>query len=438
MIRNWARTTFQSLSNRDYRVLWIGTTLSFLVFMMMNVVQSVVAFDITGKNGAVGAVALGMGVSAITIAPFGGVIADRVSKRKLLLIGQSLMAATFLATGLLIVTDRITIGALIAGTFMMGLVFSFVGPARQAWVGEILGKEELGNGVALQQVGMTATRVFGPFVAGGLVAISFIGSGGTYLIMGLMMCAVVATLAQLPPTANRVDAAERGVLDDLRLGVGHLVERPRLLVLALSFMGIVIFGFSYQVILPGFLENELGREPEDVAWMFGVGAVAGLVVTIGVAGQASGPKALPLMLIGAVVLGLSLIGTAAAGTFPMALLAMLFAGAGSSGYQMLNNALVMQESAPEYYGRVMSLTMLAWGLNGLAGLPFGMLADAIGERQTLVVMGAGVVAVAVGTFIAQRATQRGSGPGARRAAPEPVVHAVEAEPVAATEALPPQ
>ncbi|MCK9520505.1 MAG: MFS transporter [Dehalococcoidia bacterium] len=428
MIRSWARTTFQSLSNRDYRILWIGTTIAFLVFTMMSIVQSVVAFEITGKNGAVGAVALGMGVSTIAVSPFGGVIADRISKRKLLLIGQSTMALTFLTVGTLIVTDRITIGALIGATFITGLVFSFIAPARQAWVGELLSKDEIGNGIALQQVGMTATRVLGPFLAGGLVAISFIGSAGTYLVMGGMMGIVVATLAQLPPTKNRDTDGGPGVLDDLRLGVAHITQRPRLLLLALSFMGVVIFGYSYQVILPGFLD-ELGRRPEDVAWMFGVGAVAGLFVTVGVAGQASGPNAWSLMLAGGVLLGLSLIATAAAGTFTLALVGMLFAGAGSSAFQMLNNALVMQESAAEYYGRVMSLTMLAWGLNGLAGLPFGLLADGIGERQTLVVMGVAVMLVTVVTLLAERSIRRGGGSGLGRRMPEQV---------AATESVRPQ
>jgi MFS family permease len=329
------------------------------------------------------------------------------------------MALALLAVGALIVSDQITLGTLIAATFVMGLAFSFIAPARQAWVGELLSKEELANGIALQQVGMTATRVFGPFVAGGLIAVSFIGSGGAYLIMGVLMGAVLLTLAQLPPTKSR-EAGGVGMIEDLKLGLTHIAERPKLLLLALSFMGTVIFGYSYQVILPGYLENELGRKPEDVAWMFGVGAVAGLFVTVGVASQASGPGAWPLMIAGCMMLGLSLVAAAMAGTFPLALVAMLFTGAGSSAFQMLNNALVMNEAAAEYYGRVMSLTMVAWGLNGLAGLPFGLLADSIGERQTLALMGAVVLVVAFATLFAQRAIERGGGPGRKREPPRPV------------------
>lgn len=403
MLSRWAAETFQALGNRHYRVLWIGTTISFLVFGMMNIVQSVVAYDLTGRNGAVGAVALGMGVSTICIAPFGGVIADRVSKRLLLLICQTVIGATFLAVGVLIVMDRVFLGALIASTFMLGAVFSFIAPARQAWIGELLTRDEIGNGIALQQVSNTATRVAGPFTAGALIGIPFVGTGGTYLIMGVLILVVVATLAQLPRTASRVTAEGPGVVADLREGLDHMVERPRLLLLAVSFIAIVVFGYTHQVILPGFIENELERDADRLlAWFFGVSAIAGLAVTIGMARHASGPQAWKLMCGGGVLLGAGLLLAGVAPGLPHALGAMLFVGAGSGAFQMLNSALMMHESDPAYYGRVMSLTMLAWGFNGLAGFPFGLLADGIGERNTLLVMGACVLGVTAMTIAAAR------------------------------------
>ncbi|MGH2610268.1 MAG: MFS transporter, partial [Tepidiformaceae bacterium] len=195
MFSAWANNTFLALRNRHYRVLWIGTTISFLAFMMSSIVQAVVAFDLTGKNGAVGFVALGMGVATIVVAPFGGVIADRVSKRKMLLIGQTVIGLNFAAVGVLVVTDQINILFLAASTFVLGTVFSFIAPARQAWIGELVNTEELPNAIALQQLGMTATRIGGPFIAAGLIALPFSGTGGTYLFMGGLFAVVVATLA---------------------------------------------------------------------------------------------------------------------------------------------------------------------------------------------------------------------------------------------------
>lgn len=395
MISNWARNTFQALNHRHYRVLWIGTTVSFLAFMMSSVVQSLVAYDLTGRNGAVGVVAVGMGLSTILVSPFGGVIADRVSKRKLLFIGQTAIGLNFASVGVLIISDNITIAALVVSTFVMGTVFSFIGPARQAWLGDILPGEDLPNGIALQQVAMTGTRIFGPFLASGMAGMAMIGTGGTYLFMGALFAFVVFTLVLLPPTQPRPHKAGVSMFGDMKLGVAHMTERPRLFLLSMSFIGMIMAGFSYFVVLPGLLENELGRDSKDIGWLLGISAVSGLGVTLGLAGMASSRHAWSMMLGGGLLLGVALVALAAANSFTAALGAMLLVGAGSGAFQMLNNALVMKESDQAYYGRVMSITMLAWGFNGLVGYPFGRLADASGERTVLFLMGVLVLAVTV-------------------------------------------
>jgi len=393
MISGWFQKTFQSLSNRHYRTLWLGTTVAFLAFMMSSIVQSIVAFDLTGKNGAVGVVALGMGVATIFISPFGGVIADRVSKRRLVLIGQLIIGVDFLLVGILVVTEAITVWMLATSTFVMGAVFAFIGPARQAWIGEIVDGPEMGNAIAMQQVGMTSTRVVGPLLVAALVAVPFIGTGGTYLIMSGFFAYVIFTLTQLPGTKARPSGG-KSIVGDFKLGFSHIAGRPRLALLVTSFMGVIMFGFSYQVVLPGLLENELGREAEDMGLLFFAGAVSGLVITLLVASKASGPGAWRMMLAGAFVLGITLALTAFAQNFWQAMILMFVSGAGSSAFQLLNNSLIMQEADQAYYGRVMSLTMMAWGLNGLVGFPFGLLADAIGERQTIFIMAMCVVTVA--------------------------------------------
>ena len=395
MIGRWAHQTFASLEHGHYRLLWFGTSLAFLAFMMQFVLQSIVAFDLTGKNSAVGLVGVGMGVATIAISPFGGAIADRVSKRKLLLVGQGTVGASFFVVGILILTGLITIYWLVVATFVMGVVFSFIAPARQAWVGELLPRELVPNGIALTQVSMTGTRIVGPFIAGALIAIPFIGTGGAYLFMGGLFVVVVLTLAKLPPSKPRnPELPATSVLTDMRLGVRHLQERPRLQLLAYGFILVAITGYSFQVVMPGFLENELGVSSERLWLILVVSAVTGLVATLGLAAVAGSRCAWPVMLVSCGGLGISLVAAAFVPSFPLLLVCMLLTGAGMGGFQMLNNALIMRESEPAFYGRVMSLTMLAWGAHGIAGLPVGVLADAIGERETLFVLGVCVIAIA--------------------------------------------
>lgn len=396
MISAWASTTFKALKYPEYRILWFGTSFAFLAFMMSMIVQAVVAYDITGKNGAVGFVSLGMGIATILVSPFGGVVADRFSKRRMLFVGQTLIGINFAVVGVLILTDQITLLMLAASTLILGTVFSFIGPARQAWIGELVPTKDLPNAIALQQVGMTATRVFGPFVAAGLIAISFVGTGGTYLFMAGLFVFVVFSLTMLPES-KAIVRSNKSFFAEMGMGVKHMRERPRLGLLALSFVGVIMGGFSYMVVLPGLLENEFGRSSEQMAPLIGISAISGFIVTIGIAGLAGTRWAWPIMLAGAALLGVSIGLVGIAPNYLSALGAMFLLGIGASGFQLINNALIMKESDPAYHGRVMSITMLAWGFNSLVAWPFGLFADAVGERETLLLMSAVVLGVTAAT-----------------------------------------
>ena len=137
MVGRWWARTFESLQDHRFRILWIGTSLSFVAFMMSWTARSVVAFDLAGTNKAVGIVSRGSGLSMLIVGPMGGVLGDRFSKRRLLLLGQSMVALVFLSIGVLILTDTITIVLLVVMTFAMGVAFFFTGPTRQAYVGEL-------------------------------------------------------------------------------------------------------------------------------------------------------------------------------------------------------------------------------------------------------------------------------------------------------------
>ena len=126
---SWRRTTFAALyEHRAYRFLWAGQLISVLAFMMSFVAQSVVAFDLGGNNSAVGVVQFGVGIAMLGASPFGGVIADRFPKRRLILVGQSMIGASMLGAAILILSNEITILFLAASTFIMGLAFSFNPP----------------------------------------------------------------------------------------------------------------------------------------------------------------------------------------------------------------------------------------------------------------------------------------------------------------------
>jgi MFS family permease len=415
MLSRWYAATFEALTIPSFRILWGGSTFALLAFMMTRTVQSVVAFDLAGSSTAVGVVALGSGISMVFIAPIGGVFADRLSKRRVLLTGQSLIGFLFLVIGLLIVSDRLTIGLLVGLTFLMGLCFAFIGPTRQAYVGELVPRELLPNAVAWSQLAMAFARVVSPLVAGVLVAWSFSGTGGAYLFMASLFLLVVATLFRLP--ASEPSSSGKSVFGDLGAGLSHVRERPRLMLLVGSFILVTIVGQPFVTVLPALLEHELGQPTERIGLLFTVEAIGGLATGLAIAGMMRGAGAWRLMLAMGVLSGVSMIALAVAPTFLTVLLAMFVVGVGYTGFQVTNNALLMMESDPAYFGRVMSLMMLAWGGQGLTALPIGVLADRIGEREVLAMEGAAIIVITVGAWVVYGAIGRRASAAVERVGP---------------------
>lgn len=381
----WFQRTFDSMSVPSYRILWWGTLAAFLSFNMSFTVQSVVAFDLEGTNSAVGLVQLGNGLAWFVVGPFGGVFADRASKRRLLFIAQGGIGIAFLVAGVLILTDQITIMFLVLVTFAQGMAFAFTGPARRAYVADVLPTEKLGNGIALMQLALTTPGVVGPALGGVLIGIGAVGPGGVYLMMAGMLFLVLTSL-RLLPSADQ-NKPKRSVRKDFAEGVRHVWQRPRLRLLIFTFLSLSVVGFSPQVLFPGLLENELGRDAKDIGLFLTSTAIAGIIIGLTVAGLIGSRRVDGLMYgLGTMYAGALLL-LAIAPSFELAIGVMFLIGLSLGGYQILNNALIVTATDPAYHGRVVALTMLAFGAQGIMGLPFGALGDAIGERWTLALIG---------------------------------------------------
>lgn len=386
---SWRRTVFAALYEvGPFRILWTGQLLAVLAFFMTFVTQSVVAFDLEGNNSAVGVVQFGLGISMLCASPFGGVIADRFSKRPLILVGQTIIGTSMLTAGILIISDEITVLFLAASTFAMGLAFSFNGPARQSYVGGLVGPKRVQNAVALSQLAMNVARVGGPMVAGVLVSGAVLGPGGTYLFMSSLVFLATCLMFLIPNMPGTPPEKRRSFRTEFVGGVSYVANHRQIRFLMLLFITVVMFSFGFMTVLPGLLENELGRDAEDLGVLLTVEAGAGLLLNVFLAGMVSGPRAWAIMLALAGTLGGAFFLLAAAPSFGVAVAAMLIFGPAISGFMLTNNALIMGATDPAFYGRVMSLTMIAFGAQGVLALPVGVIADAIGERETLILEGA--------------------------------------------------
>ncbi|HKC50535.1 MAG TPA: MFS transporter [Myxococcota bacterium] len=386
--------TFAAFGVRDFRVLWAGTWASYIPFFMANVVNGVVAFHLAHVNRAVGTVVFAQGVAMAVLAPIGGAGADRWPKRRVLALSQSAAAAVFGVFALLLAFDRLSIAALSGGAFVLGISISFLGPARQAFAAELVGPELRGNAVALNQVPLTGSQVLGPAIAGLMLASPF-GATGAYALMGALYATSALSLLALPHSIARANAAETHVLEDLLIGLRYVVSHRRLRLLVGFFVCVIMMGFSYITVLPGLVEHALGRSADAVPPLFFTSALGGLLVTLVTARLAGSSRALPVFVGMPFVLAAGLLGLYLAPSYPLAIAAMFLVGIGFGGFQTLNAAVIVQVTEPAYFGRVFSLSMLAFAGVSLMSLPVGILADAIGERATLATLAGVVLAFAL-------------------------------------------
>jgi MFS family permease len=385
--------TFAALRVRDFRVLWAGSWASYIPFFMATIVQSVVAFELTRRNRAVGTVVFAQGLAMLALAPVGGAGADRWPKRRVLAVAQLAAAATFGALALLRALDLLTLGALAAASLVLGITISFLGPARQAFAAEIVPPALRGNAVTLNQVPLTGSQVLGPAIAGILLT-SPLGATGAYALMAALYAASAASLAFLPRSLPRANAADTHVLADLRDGLRYVRSHRRLRLFVGFFVSVIMTGFSYVTVLPGLVEHQLGRPAEAVSALFFTSAVGGLFATLAAARVADSRRAVQVFVAAPFVFALGLLGLSTAPSFAFAIAAMLMVGIGFGGLQSLNAAVIVRATEPAYFGRVFSLTMLAFAGVSLMGLPVGALADAVGERRMVAALACAVLVIA--------------------------------------------
>lgn len=343
---------------------------------------------LTDSPFLLGLVSSGFAIPFLVFSLFGGVIADRVEKRNLLVVTQTAVGVISLANAILVVTGVVQVWHLVVISIATGVAFAFNFPGRQAFLPELVGEgdEVLTNAIALSSGAMNVTRMAGPAVAGALIP--FIGIGGVFFI-AVGFCALqIITLLMIPITGKTQLRPNTPMRQDLVDGLTYIRDNRTLLALMVMAFAPILFGMPYQMLLPIFAKD-----------VFGVGSLGyGVLNTLAGAGALVGSLAIAslgdfrrkgmLLLVTALVFGLGLVLFASTSSYSLALFFLLFVGIGGTGCMTLNNTLVMTKTAHEVQGRVMSIYMMTWGLMPLGTLPAGALAEVVGVRWVVGVGGA--------------------------------------------------
>lgn len=394
---NRLQKTFAALWVRDFRLLWSGSLLSVTAFMTSFVLVPAIGYELTGSYLGGTIAAMGSGISQVLLGPFGGVIADRYPKKPLVMAGQLVPGLIIAGIGILIVTGQITIWLLLCATLLMGISFSVMGPARQAWTGEMVPKKLLGNAVALQQMAMNIGQVLGPMLILGVIG-SFLDAGYLYLTVACFFAVVLPLTSMIRSKPAPSDRPPRSVISELGEGIRYLAGNPRLRILWAYFITMVACGFAFQSLLSAFQAEEFGRDPLDLSLILTVFGIASIIINIPLANVVGGRFTWPALLGMGLLMALGLWMVALAPNYGTFVALAAFIGAGRSGAMLVNQSTMMSNTRPEYFGRVMSLVMMGFGFQSILAPVWGALADTIGARQTFALIG--VIAAAATVLMA--------------------------------------
>jgi MFS family permease len=382
--------TFRSLKVRNYRLYFIGQIVSMSGTWMQSVAQAWLVLELTGSGIALGTVTALQFLPTLLLGPWGGLIADRVDKRKLLIWTQSASAMLALALGVLVVTHVVTLWMVYALALGLGLVTMIDMPTRQTFVMEMVGREHVTNAVSLNGVIVNASRIVGPAVAGALIAT--VGVGICFLVNAGSYIAVIAGLYMM-----RTQELQRGAITtrqrgQLRAGLRYVWRTPELKVplLLMAVVGAIAYNFS--VLLPLMVRFVFHAGAGAFGVLFsvmGAGAVVG-----GLAVAAWGKATRRLLAGAAIALGGFLVLAAVAPSLGFEMAAMLPIGVASTAFIAMSNSLLQLGATPEMRGRVMGLFAVVFlGTTPIGGPLVGWIAEQLGPRAALGIA-AGVTALA--------------------------------------------
>ncbi|MFH8745825.1 MFS transporter [Streptomyces rimosus] len=368
---------FRSLRVRNYRLFATGQVVSNTGTWMQRIAQDWLVVSITGSSAAVGITTALQFLPMLLFGLYGGVIADRVSKRKLLLVTQASMGLTGLVLAVLTLSGNVAVWHVYLMAFVLGLITVVDNPARQAFVVEMVGPDDLRNAVSLNSANFQSARLIGPAVAGALI--TSLGSGWAFLLNGLSFLAPLAGLLLMRTRElHKVDRAPRGK-GQLREGVRYVAGHPELIwpIVLVGFIG--TFGFNFPIWLTAFADKVFHGGAGMYAWFNGLMAAGSLAGALLAARRSTSRLRL---LVGAALL-FGVLEMAAALSPAVWIFGALLIVIGVVGLtiNVTANSSVQMATDPLMRGRVMSLFMMVFMGGTPLGAPIvGWVTDAYGAR----------------------------------------------------------
>ncbi len=379
---NPGRSTLQralgALHHRDFRLFWSGQLVSLVGTWMQTVAQSWLVLQLSGSPFTLGIITALQFLPVLVLSVVGGVLADRLPKRQVLLATQSSAMVLAFILAILAETKLVQIWHVMVLAFLLGLVNALDMPTRQAFLAELVGRANLRNAIALNSAAFNSARLVGPAVAG--LAIGWVGVAGCFFLNGLSFVAVIVSLTRIAAGRGLVAAPEetRSLGKDLKEGLSYVIHTPvvRVVVLMMAIVG--TFGMNMNVLVPVFAQQVLSVGAEGYGLLTSSMGTGSLVAALIVAtlGRASKRR---FVIVAAAGIGILEMALVLVRQFPPAMVTLAGVGFAMIFFTTLSN-MVLQTSVPDHLrGRVMSVyTTVFAGTTPFGSLFAGSIAESWG------------------------------------------------------------
>lgn len=382
LIHHLLKQTFSSLSHRNYRLWFFGQMISLFGTWMQSTAQGYLLYQLTKSPIYLGYVGFASGIPTWLFTLFGGVTADRMSKRAMLLITQiSMMILAFILATLTFL-NLIQPWHILILAFCLGIANAFDAPARQSIIPEMVGKENLANAIALNSTMFNTATAVGPAI-GGLIYAA-LGPGWCFTINGISFIAVIFALLLMhlntPPKLPSTNSA----LNDLKEGLIYVAKHPIIRLLILNLATISLFGFGMIALIPAWAVNVLKGDSVTNGLLLSARGIGALIGALMIASLGSIKFRGKLLAIGSIVMPVFMMIFSLLKWIPLSLITLGIAGWGWMVTLNLSNVIVQTTVQDELRGRVMGVyTLTFFGLMPMGSLISGAIASRLGEPTTV-------------------------------------------------------
>jgi MFS family permease len=379
-----ARTTFASLSARNFRLFFVGQGISQVGNWVTLVAQSLLVLKLTDDGVAVGVVTACQFGPILVLGAWAGLVADRSDKRKLLLIVQVFAMAQSFAMAAIAFMDAPPVEAVYGLALVGGTAFAFDNPTRRAFVIEMVSDDMVHNAVSLNSAMMTSARIIGPAIAG--LLITTVGYGWCFAVDGCTYIGAMLALWLMRASELRRPAVTSRAAGQVRAGLRYVRSVPELAIPLVMAAVVGLLTFNFQVVFPLMVTRTFGEDEATFTILFSVisvGSLAGALVT-------AHRRTIDLrdVAVASLLFGVSMLLFAGAPDLTWAFPLGLLVGAGSVAFLTSSTAMLQVHSAPEMRGRVLALQAIVFlGSTPIGGPLLGWIADTAGPRTAVAIGG---------------------------------------------------